>query len=165
MKKIFYSLTLLLLSLTSCSDDEPSDTKTLSGSYTGTNTVAVGQMFNGTADITCRVVDEDGVLTVHFPEYVLPGSFMGDLTLGAVTISGISYDAAKGAYYRLYGPDGVKQSFKAEKDGTVTINKEYVLAETSEITVVETATGISVTNTFQMGSMPFPITSTFVGSK
>lgn len=79
------------------------------GQFTGKNTVVVGGNFTYAADnVTFDIAEgADNTLTVNIPEYVLTNTVMVDLTLGAHTISGLTYDEATGAYVRDYGNDGL----------------------------------------------------------
>lgn len=132
------------------------------GAYTGVTSVQVGDMATYTADITCTIVENaDGTLNFTWPQYQLAGTVMGDLTLGTVTIPNIPYVEEKNAYYLNYSNLGLKQFFS---NGT-SMNQDYVLGETSEITIEVTADGIKVTNPFKLGRMPFPLTQTFTGKK
>ncbi len=137
------------------------------GSYSGINTVVVGGSFTYTSAETTYTVTaaDDGTLTLNMPQYILKETVMGNLTLGAYTISGIAYDEEKGAYYRRYDTDGLKLHFTAEKDGNVSIDKDYSFVETSEVTIEKTGDGLKVTNSFALKGMPFPITATFDGKK
>lgn len=136
------------------------------GKHTGVNSVTVGGNFTYTADITYDIeAAADGTLTLKVPEYRLADTVMGDLTLGAYTITGIAWDSDKKAFYRVYGADGLKEYFKAEKDGTVTMDKEYEFKDTSCVLIEKGADGIIITNSFSLGSMPFPIVAKFETAK
>lgn len=137
------------------------------GQFHGTNSVVVGGMFTYTADITYDIVKgADGTLTVNVPTYSLANTVMGDLTLGAYTISGLTYDEAKGGFYHDYGSDGLQMHFTAVKDGTTSMDKDYGFNPGSEITVTKAADGgIKVVNKFKMGAMPFESIATFGGTK
>lgn len=141
--------------------DEQSATEGYTGSFTGTNSVVVGGQFTYTADMTCNIVADGETLTVEMPEYKLAGTVMGDLTLGACTITGITYDESRQAFHKVYGEDGLTQHFKAENGGVATMNKDYTFSKTSNITIEKTADGLIITNSFQLGAMPFPIVATF----
>lgn len=135
---------------------------TMSGAYTGVTSVQVGDMATYTADITCTIVENaDGTLNFTWPQYQLADTVMGDLTLGTLTIPNIPYVEEKNAYYLNYSSLGLTQFFS---NGT-SMNQDYVLGETSEITIEKTADGIKVTNPFKLGRMPFPLTQTFTGKK
>lgn len=137
--------------------------ETIAGEYTGNDEVVVGTFDPYTAEnITCTIVENaDGTINFTWPQYQLAGTVMGDLTLGTLTIPNIPYVAEKNAYYLNYSSLGLTQFFS---NGT-SMNQDYVLGETSEITIEVTADGIKVTNPFKLGRMPFPITQTFTGKK
>lgn len=145
--------------------DEP--TATIAGTYSGTQSVDVGGMFTYTANIAVTIEENaDGTINVSFPEYSLAGTVMGDLTLGVVTVSNIPYDETKGAYYLNYSSLGMTQHFKCvDAQGATTMDSDYVLGETSEITIEQTESGVKITNPFKLGSMPFPLSATFEGAK
>ena len=138
----------------------------IAGTYAGTQTVNIAGSFNYTATINVTITENaDGTINVAYPEYSLAATMMGDLTLGAVTIPNIPFDDAKNAYYLNYSSLGLTQHFKAVQNGTATMDKDYALGTTSEITVEKTATGIKITDPFKLGAMPLPLTSSFEGTK
>lgn len=138
----------------------------IAGSYTGTNTVVVGGQFTYTAETAADITaNEDGTVNFTWHEYELAGTVMGDLTLGTCTISNIAYDEAKGAFYRDFSADGISQHLKAEQNGNVTMDKDYVLGATSTILIEKTDDGIKVSSPFKLGAMPFPITASYEGNK
>lgn len=146
--------------------EETSPAEELAGTYTGTNTVVVGGQFTYTAETSVVItVNEDGTVNFTWQEYMLGGTVMGDLTLGTCTISNIAYDEDKGGFYRDYSNDGLTQHFKAEQDGTATMDKDYALGATSTILIEKTDAGIRVSNPFKLGAMPFPITASYEGKK
>lgn len=145
-------------------DDEETDG--IAGSYNGTQSVTIGDMFTYTADIAVEVTEnEDGTINVAYPEYSIAGTMMGDLTISPVTIPNIPFDEAKNAYYLNYSSLGLTQHFKAEQDGQVSMDADYPLGDLSEITVEQTADGIKITNPFKLGKMPLSLTSSFEGKK
>ena len=145
---------------------EASVTEGYVGSFSGRMSVVVGGMFTYETDITLNITEgENSTLDVAIPQYQLENTVMGNLTLGEYTIKGLAYDEAKGAFYRLYGADGLSEYFKAESDGTVTMDKVYDFKESSEITITKTATGVNIVNSFQLGAMPFPIVATLDGAE
>lgn len=139
------------------------ETTSIAGEYTGNDEVAVGTLATYTAEnIICTIVENaDGTINFTWPQYQLAGTMMGDLTLGTVTIPNIPYVEEKNAYYLNYSSLGLKQFFSNGGN----MNQDYVLGETSEITIEVTDDGIKVTNPFMLGAMPFPITQTFTGKK
>ncbi len=142
----------------------------LHGNYQGTNSVVVGNDMTGTfgpytTDITCKVTaNPDATLNVEIPEYVLNKTAIGNLTLGTVTIKNVYYDSAKDRFFRPYGNlDELTMHFKAE-GGMMNSDIDAPFTEDSEIEVRSTETGLKIINTFRVGSMPFPIVTTFEGT-
>lgn len=135
-------------------------------SYTGENVVMVGGTFGPyKADVTHKVrvynVPDATLMDVEIPTYTLTGTVMGDLTIGTYTVTGLYYDEEKGGYYKDYSSDGLKMHFKAETDGVATMDAIYDLSTTGgENIFVELNDGkIKITNNFQPGVMPFPISA------
>ena len=90
---------------------------------------------------------------------------MGDLTLGAYTVSNVAYDQERGAYYRDYSADGLTFHLTAVNNGATTMDNDYDFTRLGTIEVKATeAGGVSVVNTFQPGAMPFPVESVFEGN-
>lgn len=136
----------------------------LNGNYQGTNSLMVGDTFGPyETEMTYKITaNPDGTINVEIPEFRIEGTPMGDLTIGKVTIKEVYYDSANGFFYKPYGKlDEMTQHCKAEKDGVVTMDADYPLAEDSYIQVEQTADGIKVTNSFNLGKMPFPMVETF----
>lgn len=145
---------------------ETATAETVAGAYTGTQAVNIGGTFNYSAEITVTVVENaDGTLNVTYPQYSLAGTVMGDITLSELTIPNVPFDESKNAYYLDYSNLGLKQHFKAERNGVASMDNDYVLGATSTITLEKTDTGIKITNPFKLGAMPLPITATFTGDK
>lgn len=139
---------------------------TIAGEYTGEISVVVGGQFTYKTTITGTVSENpDGTINFTYPEYVLTGTVMGDLTLGTVTIPDIAYDEAKGAYFRDYSADGIKQHFTAVSGGNTSMNNDYVLGTGSTITLKFDGNSVSIQNPFKLGAMPFPLVATFTGTK
>lgn len=136
------------------------------GEYTGTQTLTVAGTYNYDATVTYTLTAaEDGTLTVYVPSYAVQGTLMGDLELGELTISGLTYNEEKGGFYRMYAGDGLVQHFKAMKDGATVMDNDYVLGGESNILVTLTDEGIHVENPFKLGAMPFPMAATFNGTR
>lgn len=130
--------------------------------------VSIGGMMNyENAGVTYQVrkyMDgEMQKMDVTVPTYTLDNTVMGNMTLGTYTIKGLTYDEAKGGFYRDYKNDGLKfhvvckggsmnmdgdYSFNAEKDNNILV--KYEGSKVSDII-----------NRFQMGSMPFYILTNF----
>lgn len=140
--------------------------ESIAGSYSGTVSDAVGSMATYTADITVTIEENaDGTINFIYPEYQLTGTVMGDLTLGTVTIPNIPFSEEKGGYYLDYSDLALTQHFTAVNGGNTTMDNDYTLGSPSTILIVKGEDGISVTNPFKLGAMPFPLTSTFEGKK
>lgn len=135
------------------------------GSHQGSVTVEVGGQSYTNSSITYVVTaNEDGTIDIVVPEFSLGGTVMGDLTLGTYTIKNIAYDEEKEAFYRDYTQDELSFHFKAVKDGTTTMDKDYTFTQLGNIVVKPVGSGLTVVNSFQPGAMPFPIVSTFTKS-
>ena len=103
-------------------------------------------------------------LDVEIPTYTLDGTVMGNLTLGTYTVKGLTYDEAKGGYYHDYANDGLTFHFTAVYNGTTTMDYDYAFNAEKQNDILVTYDGNTVSdikNTFQMGTMPFSIVSTF----
>ena len=140
---------------------------TVAGTYGGNLTVVVGGNFTYEAADHTVIVSEnaDGTLKVELSQYSLAATLMGDLTVGYLVIDNIAYDEAKQAYYRNYSADGLTRHFRAEKDGVTSMDNDYPLSETSEITLTFDGDRVEIKNDFKLGAMPFPLTSTFTGTR
>lgn len=156
------------MSFTTEDEPAPSFAEAYAGSYEGVNTVAVaGQSYS--AKIKYEITaNEDGTVDLALPQYDLTNTVMGNLTLGAYSIRGIAYDEEKQAFYRAYGNDGLSMHFYAIQPGSETpsFDKDYNFSATSDITLKKAEDGtITVTNSFQLGAMPFPIVATFTNNQ
>lgn len=136
-------------------------TVTVGGAYTYNND-------NVTYNVR-RYVDGDiEKLDVEVPSYSLANTIMGDLTLGAYTVKGLVYDEEQGGFYRDYKNDGLSFHFKAEKEGTTTMDKDYDFNPEKDNNILVKYDGTkvaSIVNTFQMGAMPFGIVSVLGGTE
>lgn len=106
-------------------------------------------------------------LDVEIPTYELKNTVMGDLTLGTYTVTGLTYDEAKGGYYRDYKDDELTFHFTAVNGGKTNMDGDYAFNSEKDNNILVTYSGTTVDdikNTFQMGSMPFGIVSTFKSS-
>ena len=103
-------------------------------------------------------------LDVEIPTYTLDETMMGDLTLGTYTVKGLTYDESKGGYYHDYTNDGLTFHFTAVQNGKTTMDNDYAFNSEKDNNILVTYDGNTVSdikNTFQMGTMPFQITSSF----
>ncbi|MBQ9363607.1 MAG: hypothetical protein IJT97_09365 [Bacteroidaceae bacterium] len=142
---------------------------TTAANYKGTNTVVVGGQFTYTADITYKITaNDDNTVNITVPEYQLTGTMMGDITLGSYTISHVAWDEEKGAFYRDYSQDELSMHLTiVNNEGVTTMDDDYPFNSDSEVNIEAqpTDTGIKIVNNFQPGKMPFPIATTFEGTK
>lgn len=134
--------------------------------------VSVGGMYTYSNDgVTYNVrkyMDGDvQKVDVEIPTYGLDNTVMGNLTLGTYTVKGLTYDEEKGGFYRDYKDDGLSFYFMAENKGNKTMDGEYPFNSEKDNNILVKYDGNRVTdivNTFQMGSMPFSIVSSFATS-
>ena len=174
-KHLLYSLMALAMatiSLTSCSHDkdEPkhsSLTDEYVGEFSGQLTLNIAGQYDYDTDIRIIISEgENETLTITFPEYELSNTLMGDITMGSLTLENLTFEPSKGGFYLDYGETGLSQYFKAERNGTVTMESEYQLNAPCDIIVTKGEDGeIKVVNSFRIGAMPMPITATFIGHK
>lgn len=174
-KHLFYSLmafAMATISLSSCRNekDEPkqsSMTDEYVGEFSGRLLLNIAGQHEYATDIRITISEgENETLIVTFPEYALSNTLMGDITMGTVTLENLKYDYSKSGFYLNYGETGIRQYFKAERNGAVTMDSEYQLNSPSEILVTEDEDGkITVVNSFRIGTMPMPITATFTSWK
>lgn len=145
----------------------PSMAEKFAGVYSGTQSLTVGGTWTYSTEIAYTLsAAADGTLTVEIPGYSLSGTMMGDLTLGALTITGLEYDESKGGFYRSYGGQGLKVHFYSENNGTPGMNGDFPLNDPSTILIeADGQNGIKVTNPFKLGAMPFPLEAKFEGTK
>ena len=140
---------IAMIGMTACSND---DENFHEWTYTGNNTVTVDKEYDPVV-ITCKVTQkENGTLDVEMPEYQLNGTTIGDLTIGAVTIKDIAYNAERGAYYRVYGKDGLTMQFRG---------KPSSFTEDSNIEVKLYDKGVTIVNDYSFGKMSFRVVSKF----
>lgn len=131
-------------------------------------TVSIGGMMNyENAGVTYQVrkyMDgETQKMDVTVPTYTLDNTVMGNLTLGSYTIKGLTYDEAKGGFYRDYKNDGLKFHVVCE-GGSMNMDDDYSFnaAKDNNILVKYEGSKVSdIINRFQMGSMPFYILTNF----
>jgi hypothetical protein len=142
----------------------------VSGTWKGTNNVNVGGAYDYAADNVRQSItaNSDGSVSLSIPEYTLTGTVMGDITLGQYAILNIPYNEEKGGFYREYADGTLSVHFKAVKDGTTTMDNDYVFnnkSTTTSVLITLTDEGVTITNTFSLGNMPFPITAVMNGVK
>lgn len=141
------------------------------GSYKGEDKISVGGLFSYTSSeaVTYKVTaNEDGTVNLTVPEETFKKTMMGNLTLSSYTISKIPYDESKKAFIKAYKDDNIKFHLIIKDDnGVVTSDKEYTFdSRICKVTITKGADGkLTVSNTYQMGKMPFPISGTFTGTK
>ena len=141
------------------------------GSYKGTDKISVGGLFSYTSSeaVTYKVTaNEDGTVNLTVPEETFKKTMMGNLTLSSYTISKIPYNESEKAFIKAYKDDNIKFHFIIkDDDGAVTSDKEYTFdSRICKVTITKGADGkLTVSNTYQMGKMPFPISGTFTGTK
>ncbi|MBQ0048988.1 MAG: hypothetical protein KBT12_01930 [Bacteroidales bacterium] len=132
------------------------------------NVVVGGQYAYSNESVTYKIrkyVDgEVEKLDVEVPSFTLEGTVIGDLSLGNYTVSALVFDEEKGGFYRDYAADGLIFHFTAKQGGKTTFDGDYPFNTTKENNILVTYRDkqpASIVNTFQMGSMPFGIVSTF----
>ena len=174
MKKIF-TLLVAVLSATTIMAQMPAATIKVSeqdnkaDAVSGTISVTIGGKFTYTnPDVTYQLqkYTDNGVekLDVYVPSYTLDNTMMGNLTLGQYTIKGLVYDEAKGGFYRDYANDGLTFHFTAVKGDEKTMDADYTFNSEVPNNILVKYNGTTVeqiVNTFQMGTMPMGIVSTF----
>ena len=160
------------ISLTACNNEkdeptQPSITDGYEGEFSGQLTLNIAGQYDYETDLKISIIEgENETLSIAFPEYELSNTLMGDITMGSLTLENLTYNPSKGGFYLDYGEAGIIQYFKAERNGTVTMDSEYQLNAPSDIFVTKGENGkIKVVNSFRIGAMPMPITATFIGRK
>lgn len=130
--------------------------------------VSIGGMMNyENAGVTYQVrkyMDgEMQKMDVTVPTYTLDNTVMGNMTLGTYTIKGLTYDEAKGGFYRDYKNDGLKFHVVC-KGGSMNMDNDYSFNAEKDNNILVKYEGSKVSdiiNRFQMGSMPFYISTNF----
>ena len=131
-------------------------------------TVSIGGMMNyENAGVTYQVrkyMDgETQKMDVTVPTYTLDNTVMGNMTLGTYTIKGLTYDEAKGGFYRDYKNDGLKFHVVC-KGGSMNMDNDYSFNAEKDNNILVKYEGSKVSdiiNRFQMGAMPFYISTNF----
>lgn len=142
----------------------------VSGTWKGTNNVNVGGVYDYVAENVRQSItaNSDGTVSLKIPEFSLAGTVMGDITLGQYEILNIPYNEEKGGFYKEYADGSLSVHFKAVKDGTTTLDNDYLFnnkSTTTSILITLTDEGVTITNNFSLGNMPFPITAVMDGVK
>lgn len=141
------------------------------GSYKGEDKISVGGIATYTSSeaVTYKVTaNADGTVNLTVPEETFKKTMMGNLTLSSYTISKIPYDESKKAFIKAYKDDNIKFHLIIKNDnGKVISDKEYTFdSRICKVIITKGADGkLTVSNTYQMGKMPFPISGTFTGTK
>ena len=158
MKKIFTLLFATLMAVNVMADDLSGkiDVAVAGGTYSNENVTYTVTTYTG----------EDGTqkMDVVVPSFELPDTDMGDFVLGTYTVNGLVYDSEKGGYYRDYKDDNLSIHVKIIYAIGYTLDKDYTFNSAKDNNILVKTDGTTVTsivNNFQMGSMPFPISSTF----
>lgn len=138
---------------------------TFAGTYSGMNDVSINNQWTYSTGIDYVITaNQDGTINLQVPEYTLTGTVMGDMTIGAYTVSNIAYDEASKSFVRDYSQDGISLHVKAVKDGKTSLDGDYTMGEGCNVVIEKTDEGLRVVNAFKMGSMPFLIVATFTQS-
>ena len=138
---------------------------TFAGTYSGMNDVNINNQWTYSTGIDYVIIaNQDGTINLQVPEYTLTGTVMGDMTIGAYTVSNIAYDESKKAFERDYSQDGISLHVKAVKDGKTSLDGDYTMGEGCNVVIEKTDQGLKVVNAFKMGAMPFLIVATFTQS-
>lgn len=138
---------------------------TYAGTYSGMNSVTIGEKWTYSTGIDYVITaNQDGTINLQVPEYTLTGTVMGDMTIGAYTVSNIAYDESKKAFERDYSQDGISLHVKAVNNGVTSMDGDYTMGEGCNVVIEKTDQGLKVVNAFKMGAMPFLIVATFTQS-
>lgn len=119
-----------------------------------------GPYTNSSVTYDARKYIEDGItkLDVKIHEHTLPATVMGDITMGEYTVRGLVYDDEKAGFYRDYSQDGITFHFKTSQG----LDNDYGFDKGGNLLVKMNGADITyAVNSFQPGSMPFPIVATF----
>lgn len=138
---------------------------TFAGTYSGMNDVSINNQWTYSTGIDYVITaNQDGTINLQVPEYTLTSTVMGDMTIGAYTVSNIAYDEASKSFVRDYSQDGISLHVKAVKDGKTSLDGDYTMGEGCNVEIEKTDQGLKVVNAFKMGAMPFLIVATFTQS-
>ncbi len=135
-------------------DFEPaSEVQKIVGSYIGIDSINVGKKFpykTASANVYEITANSDSSINITMPEEHFDNTVMGNLVVGTYTIKNIEWDSTQQAFVRNYGNDGITYTF----DKPIC---QIIIKNNGDDT-------ITITNTYQMGNMPFPIYSTIHAS-
>lgn len=148
---------------------EASAASKVAGNYTGTTSLKVSVVPGSFTSATVEykvTANEDGSINVTASEEKYTGvTMMNNLTLGTYTVKNLAYDKATNSFSRDYSEDGIKVHFKAT-GGMMERDEDYAFGKTSKMTVTLAEDGtLTITNNYQVGRMPFPISATYTGKK
>ena len=148
---------------------EASAASKVAGNYTGTTSLKVSVVPGSFTSATVKykvTANEDGSINVTASEEKYTGvTMMNNLTLGTYTVKNLAYDKATNSFSRDYSEDGIKVHFKAT-GGMMERDEDYAFGKTSKMTVTLAEDGtLTITNNYQVGRMPFPISATYTGKK
>ena len=148
---------------------EASAASKVAGNYTGTTSLKVSVVPGSFTSATVGykvTANEDGSINVTASEEKYTGvTMVGNLTLGTYTVKNLAYDKATNSFSRDYSEDGIKVHFKAT-GGMMERDEDYAFGKTSKMTVTLAEDGtLTITNNYQVGRMPFPISATYTGKK
>lgn len=134
------------------------------GTYTGALKATVGGIFgpySPTENVDFVITkNSDNTINVLVPGFQLNKTPIGDIVIGEYTVSNISFDESKGAYYRDYTKDGIKMDFTM-----VGQKKNYEITKTGDITLKIDGSKLTVTNNLCPGKMPVgDVAETFEGT-
>jgi hypothetical protein len=146
---------------------ELTEAQKIAGTYTGKDSINVGGTMPYYADAAADYVitaNEDSTINITLPEESISNTAVGNLEIGSFTISNIAWDSNAQAFVRNYSKDGIKLHFKST---SMRMDSDYALdSDKCEIKVKNNGNGtVTITNTYQMGRMPFPIYSAVVPTK
>lgn len=134
------------------------------GTYTGALKATVGGIFgpySPTENVDFVITkNSDNTINVLVPGFQLNKTPIGDIVIGEYTVSNISFDESKGAYYRDYTKDGIKMDFTM-----VGIKKNYEITKTGDITLKIDGSKLTITNNLCPGKMQVgDVAETFEGT-
>ena len=141
----------------------------VAGTYTGTTSLKISLVPGSFTSATVEykvTANEDGSINVTASEEKYTGvTMVGNLTLGTYTVKNLAYDKATNSFSRDYSEDGIKVHFKAT-GGMMERDEDYAFGKTSKMTVTLAEDGtLTITNNYQIGRMPSPISATYTGKK